>query len=339
MKEFADAILLNIAAAIIFWMVFAFLPERGRRNKLRPRLELAIYQVYGTIFTLLDSVMRPNAHSPSSFQNKIKGNKLSADDIELGLQNKCLNESFLYDDNVNRFLIPIGKQLLEERRRIGRSIDRVFAFSGYLTTAEILLLERIRGKLEVYDLERQAAVQMGELQYLPIDPCLSYMKETLSELYELFAQLQEIAFSNKYEDRDIVLDKVQCYYEQGQYRRCKRLIRSRQARYPADRIWLEFYLFLCEQKSGDTRRARQRLERILETKPHLVSSRGFLANATHDCGVREILEQHYTEAEIAEFDLVVRREIEEQSGFIEQANRLREYYRQKRALQAKANHR
>ena len=45
MKDLANAILLNIVAAIIFWIIFAFLPERRRRNKLRPKLELGIYQV------------------------------------------------------------------------------------------------------------------------------------------------------------------------------------------------------------------------------------------------------------------------------------------------------
>ena len=161
MKDFAYAILLNIAAAVIFWFVFAFLPERRRRNKLRPKLEFGIYQVYSILFAQFDTVMRPNAHSPSTFQKKIKGKTLNADDIELGLQNKCLNDSFLYDQNVSRFLMPIGKQMREERSRIDRSIDRTFAFSGYLTTAEILLLERIRGKLEVYDLDRQAKVSVG----------------------------------------------------------------------------------------------------------------------------------------------------------------------------------
>src|ERR1700680_1292005 len=87
MKDFAYAILLNIAAAIIFWIVFALLPERRRRNKLRPKLEFGIYQAYSTLFTQFDTVMRPNAHSPSTFQKKIKGKTLNADDIELGLQN------------------------------------------------------------------------------------------------------------------------------------------------------------------------------------------------------------------------------------------------------------
>jgi hypothetical protein len=70
MKDFAYAILLNIAAAIIFWIVFALLPERRRRNKLRPKLEFGIYQVYKTLFTQFDTVMRPTLTPHPLFKRK-----------------------------------------------------------------------------------------------------------------------------------------------------------------------------------------------------------------------------------------------------------------------------
>lgn len=329
MKDFAYAILLNIAAAIIFWIVFALLPERRRRNKLRPRLELGIYQVYSTLFTQFDGVMRHEAHSPSTFQKKIKAKTLNADDIELGLQNKCLNDSFLYDPNVSRLLMPIGKQMLEERSRIDRNIDRAFAFSGYLTTAEILLLERIRAKLEVYDLDRQAKVTLGTSQLWPVDPSLSFMSRPLCDLYQLFLELQMFVLSNKSEDRDIVLDKVQCFYEQGQYKRCKRFVRRRQAKYPSDKVWFDFYVLLCEHKSGRRKAARRKLEEILKAKPDLVSSRGFLVDIIEDRGIREVLERQYTEPQLAEFDRVLRGEFDQRKEFLDQANKLKEYYRQK----------
>jgi hypothetical protein len=327
--KFGDAILLNIAAAIIFWIFFAWIPERRRRHKLRPKLELGIYQVYSALFRQFDAVMRTDIHSPSAFQKEIKAKALSAEDIELGLQNKCLNESFRYDENVNRFLIVVGKEMLEERGRVDRNIDRVFAFSSYLTTNEILLLEKIRGKLETYDLGREAAVRIGDRECFPIDPSLSYMTVTVADLYRLFIQLQAIVFHNKYEDRDIVLDKIQCFYEQGQYRRCKRVARTSQTKYPNDRVWLEFYLFLCEYKSNDRHEAMQRLERILQTRPHLVSSRGFLVDVMLDQQIREILKRHYTTGEITEFDDLVRKELEEKNSLIEQAKDIREYVRQK----------
>jgi hypothetical protein len=332
MKDIFNAILLNIAAAIIFWLVFAFVPEKRRRRKLRPKLELGIYQVYSTLFALFDSLMRFDVRSPSSFQTRIKGKMLHPAEIELGIQNKCLNETFLYDQKVNHLLIPIGKELFENRTRVDRLIERVFAFSEHLTTNEILLLEQIRGRLEVYDLEhfdRCAATRVGDTQYLPVNPSLSYMGKSLAELYELFGKLQDIAFRNGYEDRDVVLDKVQSYYEQGQHRRCKRLIRRRERRYASDSTWLSFYLFLCEYKMGRRLQASRSLAKVLESKPDLVSSRGFLLDAIGDSRIRKTVEDHYTSAELAELDAVMRTEVEVCNRFVEQANTLRKYYDRK----------
>jgi hypothetical protein len=332
MKDIFNAIVLNIAAAIIFWLAFAFVPEKRRRRKLRPKLELGIYQVYSALFGLFDSLMRFDVHSPSSFQKKIKGKMLHPVELELGLQNKCLNETFLYDEKVSRLLIPIGKELFQDRSTVDRLIERVFAFSEHLTTNEILLLEQIRGRLEVYDLEhfdRCAAVRAGDTQYLPVNPSVSYMGTSLAELYQLFGKLQDIVFRNGYEDRDVVLDKVQSYYEQGQYRRCKRLIRRRQRRYTSDNTWLSFYLFLCEYKMGRKLQGARILAKVLESKPHLVSTREFLLDAIGDSEIRKIIEDHYTRAELAEFDGVVQMELEVHNRFVEQANTLRKYYDQK----------
>ncbi|AWY01205.1 hypothetical protein A8139_15475 [Marinomonas primoryensis] len=90
-------ILLSVVAAIVFWLVFSYLPERKRRKKLRPIVELALFDAYKKLFSLFDLVMRHSSHSPSFFQSKIRAGNLSEEDIQLGLQNKCLNESYLYD--------------------------------------------------------------------------------------------------------------------------------------------------------------------------------------------------------------------------------------------------
>src|ERR1035438_3569257 len=150
MHDTFNAILLNIAAAIIFWLAFAFVPEKRRRRKLRPKLELGIYQVYSTLFGLFDSLMRFEVHSPSSFQKRIKGKVLHSVEIELGLQNKCLNETFLYDEKVSRLLIPMGKELFQNRITVDG---------------------------------RCAAVRVGDVQYRPANPSLSYMGTSLAELY------------------------------------------------------------------------------------------------------------------------------------------------------------
>ena len=80
-------ILLSVVAAIIFWLVFSHIPEQKRRKKLRPIVELALFDTYKKLFSLFDLVMRHSSHSPSFFQSQIRAGNLSEEDIKLGLQN------------------------------------------------------------------------------------------------------------------------------------------------------------------------------------------------------------------------------------------------------------
>ncbi len=182
MSKLLQSVLSSIAAAIVFWLIFAYFPERRRRNKLRPKLDLDICQVYRTLFTIFDLIMGFGVRSPSAFQSKIRANMLRPEDIELGLQNKCLNESFLYDRNVSGSLMPIGRELSARTKEIDEITDRLFQFSNYLTTREILLLEQVRVKLHVYDLERLselAKININGRPFAPVNPC------RLTELVQL----------------------------------------------------------------------------------------------------------------------------------------------------------
>jgi hypothetical protein len=146
------------------------------------------------------------------------------------------------------------------------------------------------------------------------------MTATLVDLYQLFCKLQSVVFDNKYEDRDLLLAKVQSWYEQGEYKKCKRLIRKGETKYRKDEIWLRFYRFLCEYRSGKSAVAQLTLKDILKTNPDLVSSRGFLLDVMDDAVVREAIERHYSKAEVNRLDLVVCSERETHSRFVDQAS-------------------
>jgi hypothetical protein len=78
-KDFIYPILLSVIAGVIFWLIFSFLPERKRLKRLRPKLDLDMYEVYSNLFSVFDLAMRPNSHSPSNFQQEIRGNKLTGE--------------------------------------------------------------------------------------------------------------------------------------------------------------------------------------------------------------------------------------------------------------------
>jgi len=295
----------------------------------RPKLELGLYQVQASLFSLFDCVMRSSPRSPSFFQKEIKGQKLSTEDIELGLQNKCLNETYLFDQEISSRLIPIGRELFEIRKRIDRDIDRLFAFSNHMSTHEILCLEQIRGQLEVYDLEhfdKTAAINLGATQYWPANPSLSYMARMVALLYELFGELKSMVFNNKYEDRAVLFDKVQSFYEEGKYTRCRCSVQGGNPENADDKTWLEWYLTLCDFRVGREQNAIESLDGILQRKPDLVTNRGFLIDVIQNKKATERIKEHYGKKEIDSFYLTITQEASARQCFMEQANRLREYY-------------
>ena len=136
---------------MIFWITFSYIPNRNRRKKLRPVLELDVFQVYNSLFSLFDLIMRHRENSPSNYQNNIRGGLLTQTDIELGLQNKCLNESYLFDTNINKHLMVIGEEIFERSNNIDQLINKILNLSQYATAEEIILLEQIRQKIRKYD--------------------------------------------------------------------------------------------------------------------------------------------------------------------------------------------
>lgn len=327
-----NSIITSIIAAIIFWLVFSYIPEKKRRNKIRPILDLDMYHIYTTLFSLFDLIMKHIDYSPSDYQEKIRGNKLEREDIELGLQNKCLNETYLYDSNVNKQLLIIGKKFYEQTREIDETVDKLFNFSNYLDPEEILLFEKIRKKVLVYnprDFNRSAVSIVGNMQFKPVNPSLSYMTQNISELYLFFIQLQDIVYKNNYSDRDTSLSEIQHYYYSGQYSKCEKKIRNTIPKYPKDENFLAFYLFLCEYMQGAKDSAYNRLEAILREKPHLVSSRGFIEDVIHDERVMEQIKKYYSAKEIEEVGVVLFKEESIEKNFIEEAKRLRCYYKEK----------
>lgn len=331
-NEFIYPVLLSIIAAIIFWVAFSYIPEKNRKNKIRSKIELEVYQVYRSLFALFDTVMEANLHSPSNYQQKIRGCSLKPRDIELGLQNKCLNEHFLYDIAVKDKLLPIGKILSGNISKIDQTIDRIFNFSMYLDSDEILLLENIRTKLHVYDLEdyrKEAVSTIGDLKLYPVNPSLSYLKSNLSDIYELFVELQDAVFSNKFENRDIFINKVQHYYYNEQYDMTIKELEKGGKHYPKDKGFLDFYFVLAKYKLNFKNEAYKKVEDIFESKPNLLSIRDFIKEILTDEKIKELLNKYFSESDFKEFHSVIQKEELFKNSFISNAKQLEGYYKLK----------
>lgn len=155
-SNFIISIINSFLAALIFWLIFNKYTDYRNKKRIRPKIDIDLHHIYVDLFFVFDTVMRDkNMHSPSIFQQEIKAGELSKEDIELGLQNKSINETCLYGACSNNLII--GKRLYEAFTKIDQNIDRIFQFNQYLDIDnEVPLLENIHQCINQYPLKNYA---------------------------------------------------------------------------------------------------------------------------------------------------------------------------------------
>lgn len=332
-------ILLSIVAAIIFWLVFSYFPERKRRKKLRPIVELALFDTYKQLFSLFDLIMRHTGNSPSFYQSEIRAGKLSEDDIALGLQNKCLNESYLYNPNVNDALLVVGEEILDRALALDELANKVLNFHTYATAEELVLLEQIREKIRVYHFgERHINKNCGTIingQLLrPVDPSISYRRGNFYEIYQLFCKLQILVLDHRPLDRDRFIYKIQSLYYSGQYRLCAKLVQSKEKRFEKDSTLYRNYWALSERGKGRTKAFYRIIEDIYKSRPYggsLVSSRSTFKELLGDNKLMEILAQFHSSDEISAMRQSVQQDKVHKETFENANQALQKYFMEKRS--------
>lgn len=158
-----------------------------------------MYKVYMDLFFVFEKIMRSDLNSISSFQKVIQSGKLTKDYIELGLQNKCLNNTYQFDAKIKDKLLVIGEGLFESSTKIEKTVERVFSFSQYLTANEILLLEKILKKMQEYDFSdynKDAITVFNGIKLIPVNPSLSYLRNNLTELYYTNSEIKRRIFES-----------------------------------------------------------------------------------------------------------------------------------------------
>lgn len=332
---FIYPLILSLISALIFWITFSHIPNRNRRKKLRPVLELDVFQVYNSLFSLFDLIMRHRENSPSDYQNNIRGGLLTQTDIELGLQNKCLNESYLFDSNINQHLMVIGEEIFNRSNNIDQLINKILNLSQYASPEEIILLEQIRQEIRKYDygeksVQKSAISLIGTQKLYPMVPVLYYRKNNFYDLYQLYMKLQNIIFTEyNYFERNIYLFKIQYLYYSSQYSKCKTFITKHEKEFKKDLIFYKNYYALCEYKLGNKKQFYTLIEEVYKDRPYngsLVSSRGTLKHFIKDAKVMEILARYHSQDEINTLKTTIEKENKIHEHFTKTNKSLSEYF-------------
>ena len=336
-SNFTLPVILSFIAALIFWLIFSYFPERTRRNKLRPVVELALYDVYKLLFSMLDATMRHQPNSPSFYQSEIRSGKLTEEQIGVGLANKCLNESYLYDKQIRDALFVIGRTIFDYSLSIDEIANKIVSFNTYASAHEVILVENIRAQVRKYHFSEQqissiAGVTIGQAVHYPVNPTISYRKRNFYDIYHLFCELQCIVLNKLPLDRDRFIYKMQYLLHSDQYGACRKLIRAKWRKFSDDSALYSGYLALCERALGNMKTFYRIIEATYKLRPYsgsLVSSRSMFKDLMGDNKLLEILAQFHSAEEISALKESVRQDSEHKAAF-ERANKaLAEYYSNK----------
>ena len=339
-KEVLIPTVLSLVAAIIFWIFFSYIPDRSRKQKIIPKTELDRYILYNYLGDYFDLVMRQVDFNSSLYQSKISSGELTKEEIELGLQNKCLNEKFIYEKEVASSLYPIGRALYELTRKINTKIEKILNFHFYIKPREIILLMEINDLLNTSDIvnyDKDAVTPYRTLKALPLNPSLSYMTNNIYKLYQSYIILMEFVHDSEiYKSKYTPFPEIEEYYIKKEYKKGTKLINKYLEKSNAIiRIYLETYLFLFNTKikntkEEDTEKSYLKLEKILAKDPSL---HGFvIKELASDPKALKLMEKYFSipsvEQRLSSFN-TKEQKIKE---FIKNARKLKAYYATSRKM-------
>jgi len=341
-EQFADnskilfPLLLSIISAIIFWLIFSYIPNKIRYKKIRPIVELYFYHLHNKLFQLFDMILRHNSFSPSFYQDKIYSGTLTEYDFYIGLQNKCLNDTYLYDKFISKYYDVIGEKLLEISKDIENIIEKIINYSEFTKSDELTLLESLRNDLNKYGLLKEKIINeeagsiINNQRHYPVVSNLYYLRENIYHIYEKYKQIQKIVFEkNSFENRDIAISKVRYFYNTKQYKKCKKFAKKFSKIYTKDRILFKFYEILSEFKLK--RKINYNILELLlkKYKGNLVSIRSFLKHLLFDEKFQKLLLKYYSDIEISRLKKVIQDEEDKQKQFYERNIQIKNYFEKK----------
>lgn len=325
-------IVLSIIAAIIFWLAFNYLPTRWKYKKIRPKVEFDLYQMHLDLSFYFFKLFKISPHRSVENQHTINAGCLTKNEINLWLQDKCLNETYKYDENKTK-LISIGEELERIALKYSERLQKLLNFVDYLSVDEILLLQKIEYKLFTYDYRNNSESIIGNKKLQPLIPNIAYMTENIYEIYQLYLALRKIIIEfklidkniNKYILQNLNSSKAEDYYNRGDYKKCLRYVNRKLKK---ENTWL---VFQCQLKLGNEATAYKKLREILSSSTlELVSLRGYLSPfILENNKVISICKELRSEGELKYCLKIISEEIALKEYYKKQNEELKQYYESK----------
>lgn len=326
---------LSMLSAWIFWFVFSDLPEKRKRAGMLPLIQLDLINLRSELFRLFDTALAFEPHLTSESQGSIMAGTITVDDFRFGLQNKCLNDNYKFDE-CHELLTSFGPEIFSRAKNIERLIDKVVGQFPYTSMEEVHLLEKIRASLRVYYhenmLQDDPATKIGKGQWRPVNPTLSYRAKNFHELYGLFMELQGIILSaEKYYTPMLYSMKMNYLFRSGQYRACVEFIHAKWDEME-ESFNRSFTLASCHYYLGERFIFLTYMNQLLGSELNIhepVSNRSSFKQFLEDEDFMRLLLGRYTNSQLQALRITLRQD-EERHRVLSSRNRyLEEHYLKK----------
>lgn len=339
MKEVIIAVATSLIASVVFWIVFNYIPDKRRYNKVRPKVEFDIYEIFFGLAGYISIALKINEHGWTFPMRRVESGQATQQDFDLWLQNKCLNDSYKFDE-MAPYLLSIGPSLARSANDLRDKIERSATYYTFMTADEILILRKISAKLFVYSYDEPATSKVGNTMLFPVVPNISYMAENFYELSKLYLALQKIVWSyrkidrsiNKYVVGDFIFSKAHKCYINGDFVGCIHQINK--AKQVSPEIKLDL-LFRSYYAMGNLAKAQVTLKQYFEVSKnkmniliHVLDDEIINYDSLDDT-IWDIFAHNYTDIEIMEAIEPARRAKAMQQQGIKTAEIIKSYYAKK----------
>jgi len=313
-----QSLIISVIAALIFSAISYSFVEKPKIRRVRRKLNKDLANIRNSIHYLLHRLFV----FPTNNRLTMRGVDIdiNEENIGLALLNKCINDTYKYYPQISSMQISWGKELAEHIDKISEKIRDIYAFYGYLSAKEILLLNNIREQLNIHNPYKQNSTSPDGFR--PLDPSMFYLRGKLWELYKLSTQLDKY-YNITQSKQASILSSIKRYCNDGQYIKCKKETLNYLKKWPNNYMFV--YLFLNEYKNGDHIKAYDILEQNFRQRADIVGGRSFYTSISKDEEIERLMHEYYDESELEKFYSAINDDKSAIDEFFRQAKYIRQF--------------
>jgi len=327
--------LLSLLSALIFWVVFEYIPAFVRKKRIAPIFQADFRNLESLLSLIFETIMRATENSPSQYQRTIASGQLDKESIKIGLASKCYNETYLFDPVTASRLQPIGASLYRTFEQISLVVDKIYVNRNFLSPGKEILLNAILQKVSSYypdsaKITGSAITMINGTEFRPAVTSMIGEVTYFDELYQLYRQVQDYVFSTgRGTERNFLLGKLRRLVSLGSHKKALEVVKVLRRKHPNDSGLIDLYEVSSLRSLHRTKKFYTKLEKYLMKRYYggsLVSSRSLLKLFLEDSGVMELVQKYYSTEEVAQLLATIESEKMYMEAFLAESKSLLDYF-------------